>query len=73
VPIKLDGEQSMTVFEASHVDASQTIYWHLDDNYLGETKDIHQMELAPEIGEHIFTLIDENGYQVTRRFNVVGK
>lgn len=73
VPIQLDGTLSRTVFEATHRNKASTIYWHIDDEYLGTTKDIHQMELAPAVGEHYLTLVDENGITLKQRFSVVGK
>jgi len=73
VPIKLDGTLSKTVFEASHRDNSIKIYWHLDDEYLGETTRIHQIELIPEEGIHVLTLMDELGNEKSRTFEVIGK
>ena len=73
IPVKLDGTLSQTVFEASHRDNAIKIYWHLDDEYLGETTRIHQMELVPEEGKHVLTLMDELGNEKTRSFEVIGK
>lgn len=73
VPVQLDGTLSRTVFEATHRDHSATIYWHIDEEYIGATTDIHQMELAPAVGEHYLTLVDDAGMTVKQRFSVVGK
>ncbi len=73
VPVKLDGTLSKTVFEASHRDNTIKIYWHLDDQYLGETTRIHQMELVPEEGKHVLTLMDELGNEKSRTFEVIVK
>ena len=40
---QLDGSQGRTIFELAHQNPSTTIYWHLDNDYLGETSDVHQM------------------------------
>jgi penicillin-binding protein 1C len=73
VPIELDGQRGRTVFEAAHRDAHTTIYWHLDGEYLGETRDIHQIALAPKPGEHTLTLVDEKGERLQRRFTVLAQ
>lgn len=73
VPIELDGQRGRTVFEAAHRDIHATIYWHLDGKYLGATRDIHQIALAPKPGEHMVTLVDENGERVQRKFAVLAK
>ena len=73
IPTQLDGTLSKTVFEASHINASSTIYWHLDEQYLGQTIDIHQIELVPTEGKHVLTLVDDMGFEITRSFNVLGE
>jgi penicillin-binding protein 1C len=50
-----------------------TLYWHLDEGYLGATRELHQMALAPEPGEHAITVVDENGERVQRFFTVLAK
>jgi len=73
VPIELDGKPGRTVFEIAHRKTNTTVYWHLDENYLGSTKGIHQMGLNPEPGEHLITVVDENGETVTMKVEVLGK
>jgi penicillin-binding protein 1C len=73
VPIELDGQRGRTVFEAAHRNTHATIYWHLDGEYLGATRDIHQIALAPKPGEHTITLVDENGECLQRKFAVLAK
>jgi penicillin-binding protein 1C len=73
VPIEMDGSLGRVVFEAAHRDASSRVFWHLDDEYQGETRDIHQMALAPGPGTHRLVLVDERGETASRRFTVVGR
>ncbi len=73
IPVQLDGTLSKTVFEASHRDQFAKLYWHLDDQFLGVTEGVHQMELIPIAGKHTLTLIDELGYQMSKTFEVYGK
>ena len=73
IPRELDGSRGRTVFEAVHRQRDATIYWHLDDRYLGETHTFHQQALDIEPGRHILTLVDDEGQRVTRRFEVLGR
>jgi penicillin-binding protein 1C len=73
VPIEIDGNMGRTVFEATHRNVGTRIYWHLDDTFIGETKEIHQMALNPAIGKHKLMLVDENGISVTMKFEALGK
>ena len=73
IPIELNGEIGKTIFEATHRNNSIRIFWHLDDEYIGETKEIHQLALTPKIGPHKLALVDENGITVKIDFEVLGK
>ena len=71
VPRQLDGTTGRVVFEAAHRDPLARVFWHLDDEYQGETVELHQMALAPRPGAHRLVLVDERGESVERRFTVV--
>jgi penicillin-binding protein 1C len=71
IPQELDGHRGRTVFEAVHRRRDATIYWHLDDRYLGETHTFHQQSLDIDPGEHILTVVDDEGERVARRFQVI--
>lgn len=73
VPSELDGGRGRIVFVAAHSQPSSTIFWHLDDRYLGATSTMHQMALAPSPGEHVLTLVDEKGAALMRTFTVADK
>jgi penicillin-binding protein 1C len=71
IPRNLDGTLSSLVFEVAHSIPGTAIYWHLDDEYLGETSRFHQMELRPDPGWHTLVLIDASGNILEKRFEVV--
>jgi len=73
VPVEMDGAVGRVVFEAAHRDNAAVVYWHLDGEYEGETRDLHEMALAPPPGAHVLTLVDATGETVRRRFTVVGR
>jgi penicillin-binding protein 1C len=73
VPIEIDGKIGRTVFEVAHRNIHTNVYWHLDDDYVGATKEIHQMAFNPSVGKHKLMVIDENGISVTVKFEVMGR
>ncbi len=73
VPVEIDGNVGKTVFEAAHRNVNTRIFWHLDETFIGETKEIHQMALNPSVGKHKLMLVDENGIAVSLRFEALGK
>ena len=72
VPIELDGKTGKTIFEIAHRNPGMTIFWHLDDAYMGSTKDIHQVALSPAAGKHTITVVDEQGERLEQHFEILG-
>ena len=70
LPRQLDGSVPGAVFQVVHRDPSAILFWHMDQSYLGETRIIHQMRLAPEEGKHTVTVVDAQGNTVSVNFAV---
>ena len=74
LPVNLDGTTDKTVFDVTHRRGNAVIYWHLDENFIGTTKNgMHQMALSPEEGEHTLTLIDDQGERLQQHFEIETK
>jgi penicillin-binding protein 1C len=71
VPYELDGSRGKLICEAVHRKTGATIFWHLDDTYLGQTKGRHQMALLPEKGKHVLSLVDEDGGRISVQFEAI--
>ena len=70
LPRQLDGSTPGAVFQAVHRDPDATLYWHLDDTYLGQTRFLHEMRLSPSPGKHTVTVVDGDGQSVSVGFTV---
>lgn len=73
IPRDFGGEKSRVVFELAHRIPSAKVYWHVDNQYIGMTRHIHQMELDITEGRHLLTLVDADGNTLQQNFYVVGK
>ncbi len=73
IPIDLDERKSSVIFKAVHRNPNISIFWHLDEKYLGQTKQFHQVVLKPKPGKHKLTLIDTKGNRLIRNFVVLSK
>ena len=73
VPVDLDGKPSKTVFTVAHRKPDATIYWHLDEAYIGSTTTFHSFELDPPEGKHVLTLVDEEGRRLEQPFEIIKK
>lgn len=72
IPVDLDGKRSRVILKAIHRDPAAVLYWHLDEEFLGETKIFHEREASLEPGLHKLLVMDKQGYKLERRFRVVG-
>ena len=71
VPREINGEMGKAVFEVAHRDPSLAIYWHIDNTYLGMTRNINQMAIAASPGFHDLVLVDEKGALLKVRFKII--
>lgn len=70
LPRQLDGSIEGVVFRVAHHTPGTTLWWHLDHTYVGETRMIHELRLAPEPGKHLLTVVDGEGNTISVRFTV---
>ncbi len=61
LPRGFNGELEHVVFKAVCRKKDATLYWHLDDKYLGETNGMHQYKALPSIGTHTLSIVDDEG------------
>lgn len=71
IPVNFNEEYEKVFFEATHVHDDALLFWHLNDNYLGTTQRIHQVEFMPPPGDHTLKIVDENGVSDVVAFSVV--
>lgn len=71
IPLDQSGAKGQSIFEAAHQDPSASVYWHLDEEYLGQTQRTHQMGIQADVGPHTITLIDEFGNELSQSFEVI--
>ena len=70
IPRKLDGSKGQVVFRASHRQVGATIYWHLNNEYLGQTQTFHEWGIEAAPGPYTLTLVDEQGRRLNRSFEI---
>lgn len=73
IPVGLDGQREKVIFELTHRNKEAVVYWYIDEDYIGSTMEIHQMEVSPEPGKHVLTVMDENGEKIAQKFEILEK
>ncbi len=61
LPIDFDGKINELILKIAHSKPESTVFWYVDEMFVGTTKDIHDMAIVPKIGEHTITVIDMLG------------
>jgi penicillin-binding protein 1C len=73
IPVDFAEKKGHTVFEAVHRKRDATIHWHLDEQFIGSTRTFHQQALDASPGPHTITIVDQEGNQQSRRFEVLAE
>lgn len=70
IPRQLSGEKEGIVFRAAHHRPDATLWWHMDNTYIGETRFQHELRLTPAPGKHTLTVVDDEGNTAFVRFTI---
>lgn len=58
LPKDFDGTENDLIVKIAHSEPETTVFWYLDEEYLGSTKDIHEFSIKPLPGKHTITVVD---------------
>lgn len=59
--------------KVAHRNSDKTLFWYLNDTYLGETKHIHEMPIIGESGDYRLTVVDEDGRERMLQLSLVNE
>jgi penicillin-binding protein 1C len=65
-----NSEVNGLIFKLIHSNLEASVYWYLNDEYIGKTKSIHEMEISPKKGVYTITVVDEFGYEHKQNFEI---
>jgi penicillin-binding protein 1C len=71
IPRDFDGKMGRVVFKIAHRIPKTKVFWHIDNRFIAKTVEFHNIEVLVKPGKHILTVIDENGDEISRSFEVV--
>ncbi|WP_178986572.1 penicillin-binding protein 1C [Winogradskyella helgolandensis] len=70
LPKGFDGKTNELILKVAHSKPELELYWYIDEHYIGNTKDIHDMAVLPSPGKHNITVIDELGNELKHRITI---
>lgn len=60
-----DGDKNELVLKLAHTNSENTVYWYLDDTFLQQTQNFHEIGILPSEGKHKITVVDTLGNEVS--------
>lgn len=70
LPKQLDGSEGKVSVEVAHQNPDAILFWHLDNQFIGQTKNFHQMAISTGAGRHRLVVVDQNGESLSRYIKV---
>ncbi len=71
IPKELNGKLGKLIFKVAHRNTNTKLYWHIDNEFIGETINFHELSLQPSVGKHKLTLVDHEGNRLEKFFEVL--
>lgn len=73
LPKGFDNSRQRMVIEAASRNKSAKLFWHLDNNYISTTQDIHTISIEPKPGKHTIIIADQDGNTTRCNFEIIGQ
>ena len=70
LPKDFDGKTNDLILKVAHSKPELELYWYIDNRYIGSTKDLHDMSVLPNLGEHTITVVDELGNELRHKITI---
>jgi penicillin-binding protein 1C len=70
LPKDFDGKKNKLILKVAHSNREATLYWYVNETYVGTTKEIHELQIAPKIGEYNLTVVDDFGEEIRQKITI---
>ncbi|WP_178991755.1 penicillin-binding protein 1C [Winogradskyella schleiferi] len=70
LPKDFDGNTNDLILKVAHSKPELELYWYIDSQFIGSTRDIHDIAVLPSSGEHLITVMDELGNELKHRITI---
>ncbi|PCH75638.1 MAG: penicillin-binding protein 1C [Flavobacteriaceae bacterium] len=65
LPKDFNGHTNELILKVAHSKPEISLFWYVDEVFVGTTRDIHTMAILPKQGPHIITVMDSFGNEMT--------
>lgn len=72
LPKSFDGTTNELILKVAHSNKEVTLFWSLNNTFLGTTKEIHHFAIQPTLGTYIITVTDSFGNEIQQEIEIKG-
>ena len=72
LPKSFDGTKNELILKVAHSNKKVTLFWSLNNTFLGTTKEIHHFAIQPTLGTYIITVTDSFGNEIQQEIEIKG-
>ncbi|WP_310555820.1 penicillin-binding protein 1C [Flavobacterium sp.] len=66
-----NSEIQPVILKVAHSQRETEVFWYVDNVYKGSTKTFHEMPIMPSEGFHYITVVDESGYEIRKKIEIL--
>ena len=66
-----NSEIQPVILKVAHSQRETEVFWYVDNVYKGSTKTFHEMPIMPTEGFHFITVVDESGYEIRKKIEIL--
>lgn len=70
LPKEFDGKKNDVILKVAHSNQETELFWYINNNYLGKTKDFHEFAINPKEGKYIITVMDQSGLEARKEIEI---
>ncbi len=59
------GKKNELILKLAHAKPETNVYWYLDETFISQTKNFHEIGVVPSIGRHRITVVDALGNETS--------
>jgi penicillin-binding protein 1C len=70
LPKDLGNNITEIIFKLAHQRADSTVYWYLDETYIGTTENFHELIYQAKSGSYLLTVVDDQGNRIKQKISI---
>ena len=70
LPKGFDGVKNLLLLKVAHSIPETTLFWYVNEKYMGQTKSIHEFSIAAEAGSCVISVVDSYGNECKRSITI---